>query len=49
MVFGNSLVKIASSLDSFEALLSDDSGEEVHTEVPMPPPVLTNAKIQAAK
>lgn len=37
----NSLDKRASSLDSFYALLSYDNGKKDHTEVPMPPPILT--------
>lgn len=46
---GNSLIEIASSLNSFKAFLSDDSGEEDHTEDPMPLPVVIDTEIQVAK
>lgn len=45
----NSLDERASSLDYFEALFLDEDGEDDHTKVPMPPPVLTDAKIQVVK
>lgn len=44
----NSLYDITSSFDSFEALLSDDSGKDDHFEVPMPSPILIEAKIKVA-
>lgn len=49
MVSRNSLGERAFSLDSFDALLPDDSGEDDHIEVLILLHVLFNAEIQAIK
>lgn len=48
-VFENSFNERASSLESFKALLSDDTGEGGHTDVHMTPRVLFYGEIQASK
>lgn len=48
-VFENSFDERASSLESFKALLLDDSDEGDHTDVDMTPHVLFYGEIQASK